>query len=162
MTDANPTPTDSDAPQRTYRLQLCRIEWLIVTLAAVWIFAGAGKLLDLHTFAGIVSLHGVLPAAVHPFLPAIPVIEIALGFTLLVCVGHGRRVAPLRASLIAGCLLLLAFAVYDMLVPSAVLEEVGCGCFGQSTSRLAAGIPISSRLVSPRLRPALGLPFVRT
>lgn len=137
------------APERTSkRLILKKVDVLVIALALFWIFAGALKLLDLGSFSEVVATHGVVPINSPAVLSIVPVAEVLLGIFMVASVGSLQGVPILKASLLAGCVLLLSFAVYVMLVPGAVLEEVGCGCFGQTSSRLASGLPISARSVS--------------
>lgn len=144
----SPDPAEVPASVEFPRLHLRRIEWLAVLLGVVWVFAGIGKALDFAAFSEVVAVHGVLGKNLHVWLPAAPTIEILLGVVLFVSVGHPRRVRLLRAALLVGCLLLISMAIYLMLVPAAVLAEVGCGCFGQAYSRIASGMSMSARLPS--------------
>lgn len=148
MTVADSSEIQTPDVAHRHRLRLCRMEWLVVILGIVWVFAGVGKALDYEYFSAVVALHGVLPDAARSILFLVPVLEIGLGVTLFLSVGSSQRTSLLRAALLAGSAFLVSLAVYLMLVPAAVLEDVGCGCFGQSYSRLASGIPVPARLIS--------------
>ena len=147
MEDLSPSADATPKPDAR-RFLRSKVDWLIVALALVWGFAGVLKLLDLDSFSDVVRAHGVLPDLSPAPLSIVPIAEIILGVLMLASVGSVRGLPILKTTLLAGCFLLVSFTVYLMLVPGAVLEQVGCGCFGQTSTRLASGIPLSARTLS--------------
>jgi uncharacterized membrane protein YphA (DoxX/SURF4 family) len=113
--------------------------------AAVWLFAGVAKLVDLNAFHAQVSAYQVLPhAAVAPFAYALPLVEVALGGYLLVG-------ALVRQVAIASCLLMALFICAQAQAWARGLS-IDCGCFG-TVARTTVGATTIARDA------ALGIPF---
>ncbi len=92
-----------------------------VALAAVFIYAGASKLMDPKAFARTISHYDLVP---EPFLPVVaaglPAIEVLAGIALILDLGAGIYG-------VSGLLLLFVFVL-----GYGVLNElnIDCGCFG--------------------------------
>ena len=92
-----------------------------ITLAALFVYGGAVKLMDPHAFARILSAYDLVP---NPLLPVVaiglPAVELLAGLAL---------VFDLRGSLatIAGL-----FALFLTVLGYGILQnlDVDCGCFG--------------------------------
>ncbi|KAA0213381.1 MAG: hypothetical protein DYG94_12505 [Leptolyngbya sp. PLA3] len=117
-------------------------------LAVIWCFAALVKALDYQGFQEVVTTHAVLPGSALSFLWVVPLGEGALALGILNAVGTASRVRILRRVLIGAVLTLMLFAAYIALVPGAIIEAVGCGCFGVGGTRLISGIPLSARMTS--------------
>ena len=113
--------------------------------AAVWLFAGGAKLLDLDSFRLQVDAYYVLPhVLVAPFAYALPLIEVVLGLYLLV----GALVRPVA---MVSCALMAIFIVAQLQAWSRGLS-IDCGCFGTTvTSKVG--------LTTVLRDAALGIPF---
>ncbi|MEK6608127.1 MAG: MauE/DoxX family redox-associated membrane protein [Myxococcota bacterium] len=100
--------------------------WLLrLGLAAVFIYAGAAKLIDVHGFALDIANYRVLPSAlVAPLSAIVPGVEIACGACLL-----AARTAHAAAWLTAALLAVFTAAVAQALARGINLD---CGCFGAS------------------------------
>ncbi len=114
-------------------------------ISAVWIFAGTYKALDFSLFKQTVESHGVLNDLLMTLLPALPAIELLLGFSMIAVIGHGLRRVSL-AIVTVSFLALSAMTIYTWLVPTAVLESVGCGCFGPGFNKIASGLGLGNRI----------------
>jgi putative oxidoreductase len=96
---------------------------LRVGLAALFLYAGIAKIVDVRTFATDVAHYRVVPALlVAPFAAALPGIEVACGVGLLF-----GRTARAGALLAAGLL-----AVFTAAAVQALARDINidCGCFG--------------------------------
>ena len=94
------------------------IRWL---LSIVFLYAGAGKLVDPQAFAALIEAYGVVP---HPLL-----LPVAIGLPLLEVLAAVGLMADLRGSLsvISGLtLVFIAILVYGIRMGL----DVDCGCFG--------------------------------
>jgi uncharacterized membrane protein YphA (DoxX/SURF4 family) len=113
--------------------------------AAVWLFAGVAKLLDLDSFRLQVDAYQVLPhALIAPFAYALPLIEVVLGLYLLV----GALVRPVA---IVSCMLMAIFIAAQLQAWARGLS-IDCGCFGTTvTSKVG--------LTTVLRDAALGIPF---
>jgi putative oxidoreductase len=98
--------------------------WVLrAVLAAVFLYAGIAKLVDVRTFAVDVTNYRVLPAAaVGPFAAAVPGVEVACGLALL-------RVRTARAAAVLAAGLLITFTIAAV---QALARDINidCGCFG--------------------------------
>lgn len=96
---------------------------LRAVLAALFLYAGAAKFLDVRTFAVDIANYRMLPAAlIAPLAAALPGIEIACGVGLLV-----GRTARAAAMLAIGLLVVFTLAAMQALARDI---NIDCGCFG--------------------------------
>lgn len=92
-------------------------------LAAVWVFAGIGKLADPNQAAQAVRAYDVLPeSVVEPLGHGLPFLELALA--LLLVLGIGTRVV----AFVSGLLLLVFIAAIGQAWARGL--TIDCGCFG--------------------------------
>jgi uncharacterized membrane protein YphA (DoxX/SURF4 family) len=101
-------------------------------LGGIFLYAGAGKALDVQAFAGQVAAYRLLPEAGSVVVAVtLPYVEIVAGALLL-----------LRTRVRAAALLLLALTiVFAAVLVSAIARglDLDCGCFGAGrTSPIAA------------------------
>lgn len=83
-----------------------------------------------------------------PGLPAIPAIELALGLAVGVT-SSVRTLRWLRLSVASlSALVLTAFTIYILCVPSAVFARAGCGCHGPQVTVLVSGVSVHARAVT--------------
>ncbi|TMA78742.1 MAG: DoxX family membrane protein [Deltaproteobacteria bacterium] len=98
--------------------------WLLrAVLAAIFLYAGIAKLVDVRTFAADVANYRLLPSPlVAPLAATLPGVEIACGLGLL----HPRSV---RAAAVLATALLAAFTIA---AAQALARDINldCGCFG--------------------------------
>lgn len=130
------------------RLHFGTADCISTLLAVIWCFAALIKAFDYQGFREVVAVHAVLPGSALSFLWVVPLGEGALGLAILTAVGTVSRVRTLRRVLIGAVLILMIFAAYIALVPDAIVEAVGCGCFGVGGARFISGIPLSARMTS--------------
>lgn len=98
-------------------------------LAAVFIVAGSIKLADPVSFAVIVDAFGILPRGLlMPVATALPLLEVAAGFALLLDL---RGSLAVLGGLVGLFLLVLGYAM-------ALGLDVDCGCFGPEDPEGAA------------------------
>jgi hypothetical protein len=107
-----------------------RREYVVMTLtlaiAAVFIYAGVGKIRDPLQFADSIYAFAILPAAFISLLAmGLPVFEIVCG--LLLFAPSTRRVGALAVALTS---LIFFFALLSALLRGLTLD---CGCFGSGT-----------------------------
>lgn len=133
---------------RPGKLRLRTADCIPMLLAVVWFFAALTKAFNFESFHEVVGIHSVLPGDALQFLWLVPLGEGAIGFALLMTVASEPRVRTHRLALTGAVLVLLLFAAYIGLVPEAVVEAVGCGCFGVGGIRFISGMPISYRMTS--------------
>jgi uncharacterized membrane protein YphA (DoxX/SURF4 family) len=104
-----------------------RSAWLFyhlgrLTLALVFVYAGAVKIQDIVAFAGHVAAYQLLPYAVNYLVAAtLPYLELLAGVLLLLNV----RVRPALVA-IGGMTLLFMVALISVLLRGL---EIDCGCF---------------------------------
>ncbi|MEZ6853596.1 MauE/DoxX family redox-associated membrane protein [Halodesulfovibrio aestuarii] len=92
-----------------------------IFLGSVFIYAGAGKLWDLHGFAIIIEEFGVLPLGLLPFVAVgLPVLEILAGVGL---VWNVRGSLTVITAMNLMFMAVLGYAMYKGLVIA------DCGCF---------------------------------
>ncbi len=121
------------APERTSkRLILKKVDVLVIALALFWIFAGALKLLDLGSFSEVVATHGVVPINSPAVLSIVPVAEVLFGIFMATSVGSLQGVPILKASLLAGCVLLFC-----------PLRSMSCWC--QARCSRKSGVDVSGK-----------------
>jgi uncharacterized membrane protein YphA (DoxX/SURF4 family) len=92
-----------------------------VALAGLFIFGGGIKLLDPKAFAATISVYGLVPEPLLPFVAiGLPLIEVLAGVGLLF---------DIRGSLtaISGLLVLFIFVLWYGILNDL---DVDCGCFG--------------------------------
>lgn len=133
---------------RPGKLRLRTADCIPTLLAVVWIFTALTKALNFEGFQEVVRIHSVLPGGALPFLWLVPLGEGAIGLALLMTVASEPRVRTHRLVLAGAVLVLLLFAAYIGLIPEAVVEAVGCGCFGAGGTRFISGMPLSARMTS--------------
>ncbi|MDT8441805.1 MAG: MauE/DoxX family redox-associated membrane protein [Desulfuromonadales bacterium] len=108
---------------------LCRL-----LLAAVFLYAGWSKSVDLDAFAGQIAAYQVLPYAGNYLVAAtLPTVELLAGLLLL----FNLRIRP--ALVVIGGLLLVFMAALVSLLWRGL--EIDCGCFAPGT-----GEPVSAWL----------------
>jgi putative oxidoreductase len=96
---------------------------IAAALAALFIYAGAGKVRDPLQFADAIAAFAILPATVINMLAlSLPVFEIACGLLLLV--PQTRKIGTLAVALSS---LIFFAALLSALVRGLTLD---CGCFG--------------------------------
>ena len=95
-----------------------------LALALPLCMAATGKVLDAEAFAGVLRLSKVPARMVRPLGVAVPAIELALTFAVVVAGGAGLQLAFVA---IAG--LMAAFTLWMVRVRAAGLK-IRCGCFG--------------------------------
>jgi putative oxidoreductase len=99
---------------------------IALALAAVFIYAGVGKIRDPLQFADSIAAYAILPAVfVNLLALSLPPFEIACG--LLLVVPRTRRVGALAVALIS---VVFFSALLSALVRGLTLD---CGCFGSGT-----------------------------
>lgn len=100
------------------------VGWVLrAGLAALFLYAGLGKLADVRTFAVDVANYRMLPPAlIAPFVAALPGVEVACGVGLL-----RARSARAAALLAIALLTSFTFAAVQALVRDI---NIDCGCFG--------------------------------
>ena len=92
-----------------------------IGLAALFIYAGATKLLDPKAFARIVSAYGIVPEAVLPVVAVgLPLLETVAGIGLLLDI---RGSLAVISGLLGLFIFILGFGILKDL-------NVDCGCFG--------------------------------
>ena len=115
-----------------------------IAAAAVWLVAGAAKVGELQHFHAQVDQYRLLPSALEaPFAYTLPLLELAVGFYLLV--GLLTRIVALL-----GCFLMVLFLVAQAQAWARGLS-LDCGCFGSLTHERVGAETIFRDL-------ALGLP----
>ena len=101
------------------------LAWLLrLGLGALFLAAGVAKLRDPAGFATEISNYRFLPALAPYLATMLPMIEAALGVTLLVGPARWRRAAALAT---AGLLVVFTVAVAQVVARGI---NVDCGCFG--------------------------------
>lgn len=102
-----------------------------LALAAMWLWAAAGKLLDAEpAYELVASLIDAKPVA-HLSLALIVGLEVALGVGIVLRVVRG---------LFSSFVLLLAFTVFLAAVDARGGELLPCGCFGTTDATVAESI----------------------
>jgi uncharacterized membrane protein YphA (DoxX/SURF4 family) len=98
--------------------------WVFRTvLAALFLYAGFAKLVDVRAFAVDIANYRILPAILDaPLAATLPGIEIACGVGLL-----GGRTARAAATLATGLLVTFTVAAAQALARDI---NIDCGCFG--------------------------------
>jgi uncharacterized membrane protein YphA (DoxX/SURF4 family) len=95
--------------------------WIRWALGAVFLYAGAGKLADPHTFAVLIDAYGLVPPPLlMPVAVGLPVLEVAAAIGLM---------ADLRGSLAMTAALIVLF-VCILIYGIHMGLDVDCGCFG--------------------------------
>lgn len=90
-------------------------------LAAVFLYAAAGKLIDPRSFAVVIDGYGIAPSAAVPALAVLlPLLEVAAAFGLLFNV---RGALPLYVGLLLLFMFVLGYGIQLGL-------DVDCGCYG--------------------------------
>ena len=115
-----------------------------LSAAAIWLVAGAAKLVDLEHFHAQVDQYQLLPHALEaPFAYALPFVELLVGLYLAVGLFT-------RAAAAVGCALMVLFLIAQSQAWARGLS-LDCGCFGALTHE-QVGLPTILRDL------ALGLP----
>jgi uncharacterized membrane protein YphA (DoxX/SURF4 family) len=94
-----------------------------IAVAAVFIYAGAGKIRDPLQFADSTAAFGILPAVfINPFVLSLPPFEFACGVLLLL--PPTRRIGALAVAVLS--------AMFFVALASGLLRglTLDCGCFG--------------------------------
>ena len=100
------------------------ISWALrAGLAALFVYAGVAKLVDVRAFAGDIANYRVVPAPlIGPFAAALPGVEIVCGLALL-----RQRTARAGALLATGLVVVFTAAASQALARDI---NIDCGCFG--------------------------------
>jgi hypothetical protein len=100
------------------------ISWVLrAGLAALFLYAGVAKLVDVRAFASDIANYRVVPASlIGPFAAALPGVEIVCGLALL-------RAATARAGAVLATALVIVFTAA---AAQALVRDINidCGCFG--------------------------------
>ena len=112
--------------------------------AAIWLVAGAAKLVDLEHFHAQVDQYQLLPHVLEaPFAYALPFVELLVGLYLAVGLFT-------RAAAAVGCVLMVLFLIAQTQAWARGLS-LDCGCFGALAHERVGAMSILRDL-------ALGLP----
>lgn len=115
-----------------------------LSAAAIWLIAGAAKLVDLEHFHAQVDQYQLLPHSLEaPFAYSLPFVELLVGLYLAVGLFT-------RAAAAVGCVLMALFLIAQSQAWARGLS-LDCGCFGTLTHE-QVGLPTILRDL------ALGLP----
>lgn len=126
-----------EAPPQPGRFAVCLL-WLI---AAVWVFAGVSKTVDLalpEPSAGVLAGESTWAGQFPAWLIAL-VAATEIGVGVVICVG--RR----RTGLAFACALLTAFALALWIIPPEPSQA--CGCFGPTDSAFDA-VPAHAKIAA--------------
>ena len=100
------------------------ISWALrAGLAALFLYAGVAKLVDVHAFASDIANYRVVPSPlIGPFAAALPGVEIVCGLALLRA-GTARAAALLATALVV---------VFTAAAAQALVRDINidCDCFG--------------------------------
>ena len=119
---------------------------LILVISAVWIYSGVSKMLDLSEFRETVRVHGLIGDGSMWLTSVVPVAEVLLGIALLIGPDFSRLFGLF--TLIISALGIGLLSVYIWKIDDAVIEQVGCGCHGQTVARVVNGIDVSAKAVA--------------
>lgn len=119
---------------------------LILVISAVWIYSGISKMLDLPEFSETVRVHGLIGDGSMWLTGAVPAAEVLLGIALLIGPGFSRLFGLF--AMVVSALGIGLLSVYIWNIDDAVIEQVGCGCHGQTVARVISGVNASAKAVA--------------
>lgn len=119
---------------------------LILVISAVWIYSGVSKLLDLPEFRETVRVHGLVGDGSMWLTSVVPVAEVLLGIALLIGPSFSRMFGLF--AMVISALGIGLLSVYVWNIDDAVIEQVGCGCHGQTVARVVNGINASAKAIA--------------
>ncbi len=112
----------------------------VLLIMASWVYAGVSKIRSIDKFLDVIEQHEVIPVEYRLLGMVLPMVELLLALLLVFVLGSELRKAFGRTVLVMSAGLVVFFIVYLSMVPDAVLQTSGCGCWGKN----GTPIPIAS------------------
>lgn len=122
--------TTEPAPTRKPRFWVSRLA--VLAIMGIWVVAGIAKIRDLPHFMDVIEKHRVIPTEYRTLGMMVPMVELMMALLLVFVIGSELRKAFGRTVLTMSLLMVVGFTVYLSMVPNAVLQESGCGCWGKN------------------------------